>query len=265
MEVHAISIGKKPKARVLFAGGAMSQGPFEPTHSFPYNRLLAAASGSNGQMVTGAKVKVAIVSGVRLVRESLTLSLRDRDGIVLVEAVGPDPEGIARIAAATPDVVLVDLSHTEPAAIASQLKISCSKAKLVAFALAEIDDHVFACAAAGFSGYVPCEGGAEELYRALIDAANGRMHCAPHIAAAMFHRLSVLLQRRPAPAVLLPLTTRENEIMILADEGRSNKEIARLLQISNATVKNHIHNILQKLQVGRRGEAAARLRTTRLA
>jgi two-component system nitrate/nitrite response regulator NarL len=242
----------------------MSQGPFEPTHGCQYNRPLAAASGSNDQIVTAAKIKVAIASAVRLVRESLTLSLRDRDGIVVVDAVGLDPEGIARIAAATPDVVLVDLSHTEPAATTNLLKVSCSKAKLVAFALAEIDDDVFACAAAGFSGYVPCEGGADELYRALIDAAGGRMHCAPHIAAAMFSRLSVLVQQRPALAVLPSLTARENEIMILAEEGRSNKEIARRLQISAATVKNHIHNILQKLQVGRRGEAVARLRTTRL-
>ena len=56
---------------------------------------------------------------------------------------------------------------------------------------------------------------------------------------------------------------RENEIITLAKEGRSNKEIARQLRISVATVKNHMHNILQKLQVGRRGEAVARLRITR--
>jgi DNA-binding NarL/FixJ family response regulator len=150
----------------------MSQTPFEPTHGFPYNCPLAAASGSNDQRVTAAKVKVGIVSGVRLVRESLTLSLRGRDGIVVVDAVGLDPEGIARITAAAPDVVLVDIGHTEPAAIVSLLKVSCSKAKLVAFALAETDYHVFACAAAGFSGYVPCEGGADELYGALIDAVS---------------------------------------------------------------------------------------------
>jgi DNA-binding CsgD family transcriptional regulator len=59
------------------------------------------------------------------------------------------------------------------------------------------------------------------------------------------------------------LTAREGEVLALAEEGRSNKEIARHLRISSATVKNHIHNILQKLQVGRRGEAVARLRACR--
>jgi DNA-binding NarL/FixJ family response regulator len=198
-----------------------------------------------------------------LVREGLVASLRDRDGIIVVAAVNLDSEGIARIAALAPDVVLVDLGYADGSAMARLLQSACSEAKLVAFALAEIEDDVFACAAAGFSGYVPRESGADELYRALIDAAEGLMNCAPHIAAAMFSRLSDLLRQRPARMALPSLTARESEILVLAEEGRSNKEIARHLRISSATVKNHVHNILQKLQVGRRGEAVARLRACR--
>ncbi len=219
------------------------------------------ASGKRG--VIAAKTGVVIASSVRLVREGLVASLRDRDGIVVIDAVNLDPDGIARIAAIAPDVVLVDLGHTDPTAVTPLLKIACSEAKLVAFALAEINDDVFACAAAGFSGYVPREGGADELYRALMDAAGGRMNCAPHITAAMFSRLSDLLQKMPARMALPALTARESEILALAEEGISNKEIARNLRISSATVKNHIHNILLKLQVGRRGEAVARLRACR--
>jgi two-component system, NarL family, nitrate/nitrite response regulator NarL len=86
------------------------------------------------------------------------------------------------------------------------------------------------------------------------------MRCAPHIAAAMFARLTNLL-REAEPLPSLPsLSQRESEILILADQGRSNKEIARQLSISAATVKNHMHNLLQKLQVSRRGQATARLR-----
>jgi DNA-binding NarL/FixJ family response regulator len=241
----------------------MPQGlQFEPNYGFGHDRPIETASGSNDQ-IAPAKVRVAIVSAVRLVRESLTLNLRERDGINVIDAVGLDPQEIARIATAMPDVVLVDLGRTEPAAIGALFKVSCSKAKLVAFALAEVDEDVFACAAAGFSGYVPSDGGTDEVYRAMIGAANGRMHCAPHIAAAMFSRLSVLTQQQPARAALHSLTAREKEIMGLAEDGRSNKEIARQLRISAATVKNHIHNILQKLHVGRRGEAVARLRNTR--
>jgi two-component system nitrate/nitrite response regulator NarL len=227
--------------------------------SGPFPALCA--SGERG--VITAKTRVVIASSVRLVREGLVASLGDRDGIVVIDAVNLDPDGIARIAAIAPDVVLVDLGHADPTAVTPLLKIACSEAKLVAFALAEVDDDVFACAAAGFSGYVPRESGADELYRALMDAAGGRMNCAPHITAAMFSRLSHLLQKLPARIALPALTTRESEILALAEEGISNKEIARHLRISSATVKNHIHNILLKLQVGRRGEAVARLRACR--
>ena len=89
------------------------------------------------------------------------------------------------------------------------------------------------------------------------------MRCAPHIAAAMFRRLADFLREARPQASLPPLTVRESEILALAEEGRSNKEIARDLTISCATVKNHMHNILQKLQVSRRGQAVARLRSCR--
>jgi DNA-binding NarL/FixJ family response regulator len=67
------------------------------------------------------------------------------------------------------------------------------------------------------------------------------------------------LREPDAPEALPYLTSRESEILALVEEGRSNKDIARQLAISSATVKNHMHNILQKLQVSRRGQAAARL------
>src|SRR5262249_29027483 len=157
-------------------------------------------------------------------REGLVASLRDRDGIVVIDAVKLDREGVARIAAVAPDVVLVDVGHSDAMAMARLLKIACSEAKLVAFALAEIDDDGFAWARAGVSGYGPRESGDDELYGALIDAAGGRMNCAPHITAAMFSRLSNLLQQRPARMALPSLTARESEVLTLAEDGKSNKE-----------------------------------------
>jgi len=208
-------------------------------------------------------VRLIIASPVRLVREGLTAALNGRDGVCVVDAVPLDRGGIAIIAGCSPDVVLVDLGQVDAVAAAQLIKAASPGAKLVAFALDEIDDDVFACAAAGFSGYVPRESGAEELPRALIDAMDGRMNCAPHIVAAMFTRLSGLLRQAGAPAPLPSLTARESEILALAEHGRSNKEIARQLGISGATVKNHVHNILQKLQVSRRGQAVAQLRMHR--
>jgi two-component system nitrate/nitrite response regulator NarL len=202
-------------------------------------------------------VRVIIASPVRLVREGMVASLRGREGVVVADAVDVDAPGIATIADAEPDVVLVDVGERDPVALGRLIKAANPRARLVAFPLDESDDRVFACAAAGFSGYVPRESGAEELHRAVVDAIEGRMHCAPHIAAAMFSRLADFLQE-PLPPPLPSLTSRESEILALVDQGCSNKDIARRLAISSATVKNHMHNILQKLQVSRRGEAAAR-------
>ena len=172
---------------------------------------------------------------------------------------------MASIANTKPDIVLVDLGHTAPAAAARLIREASSGAKLVAFALDETGDQVFACAAAGFCGYVPRQSSADELYGALADAMAGRMQCAPHITAAMFSYLAGLLRELEPPAALPALSSRESEILALVARGRSNQEIARQLAISAATVKNHMHNILQKLQVSRRGEAAARLRLSHAA
>jgi DNA-binding NarL/FixJ family response regulator len=204
-------------------------------------------------------IRLVIASSVRLVREGMMATLRDRDGIVVADTVDLSPPGITRIAGAEPDVVLVDIGEVNPITVGRLIKTASPGAKLVAFPLDEIDDRVFECAAAGFSGYVPRDSGAEELHRVLMDVLEGRMHCPPHIAAAMFNRLAAFLQEPETSEALPSLTSREREILALVRQGRSNKDIARQLAISSATVKNHMHNILQKLKVSRRGQAAARL------
>jgi len=208
-------------------------------------------------------IRLIIASPVHLVGDGLAATLRCR--AIVVDVIDLGPQGIAKIADAQPDVVLVDLGQTDLVAAARAIKAVCLRARLVAFALDETNDQVFTCAAAGYCGYVPRESGAGELYRALVDTVEGRLHCAPQIAAAMFTRLAGLL-REPDPQAPLPnLSSRESKILALVEQGRSNKEIARQLAISAATVKNHMHNILHKLQVSRRGQAAARLRGSRAA
>jgi len=84
--------------------------------------------------------------------------------------------------------------------------------------------------------------------------------CSPRVAGALLRRIAALATDGRSDRVPAHLTNREREIMGLIDEGLSNKEIAKRLRIEVATVKNHVHNILEKLQVHRRGEAAARVR-----
>ena len=111
---------------------------------------------------------------------------------------------------------------------------------------------MIACAAAGFVAYVPRDADAGELHRTILDALQGRTR----IAAALF---STFAGHAGVPnGALAPLTRRENEVLALARHGYSNKVIARDLAISPATVKNHMHSILRKLQANGRGEAVAK-------
>jgi two-component system, NarL family, nitrate/nitrite response regulator NarL len=205
--------------------------------------------------------RILIASNVRLVREGLSRSLRGRDDLVVLGAVDLKSKHSAFSHHQQPDVVVIDTHGLDIVAVAAGMRLAWPGAILVAFAVAELDTDVLACAEAGFSGFVLREGGANELYRAIVDAANGRVRCAPQITAAMFGRLAEFAQNRAAAALPSVLTAREGEIIALSNKGCSNKEVARRLRISDATVKNHMHNIFQKLGVNGRGEAAAVMRT----
>jgi DNA-binding NarL/FixJ family response regulator len=163
-----------------------------------------------------ANIRVAIASPVHLVREGLAASLRHRPRLLLVDLVDLDQRGVATIAETKPDIVLVDLGQTTPAAAARLIREASPGAKLIAFALDETGDQVFACAAAGFCGYVPRQSSVDELYGALIDAMAGRMQCAPHITAAMSgadfaggaHGVVTLISTGRQPRVFRPYRTR---------------------------------------------------------
>ena len=208
-------------------------------------------------------IRLFVVSGVRLVRESLARSVQTRRRIdmTVVGCAGFAEAEAACLAEFKPDVILVDLAGPEGMAAAQTLRSLSPTSKLIAFSLADTVDDVFSCAAAGFSGYVTREAGVDELLGAVVRAArDGQLTCSPHIAAALYNQLADRLNP-PKPEIGgSALTVRERQVLMLSNEGLSNKEIARRLQLSPATVKNHIHSILQKLKVERRGQAAARMR-----
>jgi len=100
----------------------------------------------------------------------------------------------------------------------------------------------------------------DDLVNTIHSVARGELLCSPRIAATLFRALHAQGSRPDGDRLALTLTAREREIAPLIDRGLSNKEIAAQLRIEVATVKNHVHNLLEKLQVASRGEAAARLR-----
>lgn len=119
---------------------------------------------------------------------------------------------------------------------------------------------MLACAEAGVSGFVSRNGSIHDVVTAVHCAVRNELVCSPRIAALLFSRVAAAGSKRLVDRDNDALIRREHEIVSLIMQGLSNKEISRQLRIQNATVKNHIHNILSKLQVRRRGEVAARIR-----
>jgi len=157
--------------------------------------------------------------------------------------------------------VLLDLSMPGAAATARAFREAAPEAGIVGIAVAEADDPaVVACAEEGVAGYVPRGASLDELLATVGRVEAGEAPAAPWIVAAAFRRLAELSAERRGRYPGARLTPREQEVAGLLECGLSNSDIAKQLCIELPTVKNHVHNILRKLQVRRRGEAVARLR-----
>ena len=201
-----------------------------------------------------------VVSDVRLYREGLAASLAQRHGLVIARTAN-NLDDVARVDECDPDVIVLDMSGPGSLAAIRRVSASSVRARVIAFAVEETERDVLLCAEAGAAGFVPCDGTIDDLVNTIHSVARGELLCSPRIAATLFRALHSQGLRPDGERLSLTLTAREREIAPLIDRGLSNKEIAAHLRIEVATVKNHVHNLLEKLQVASRGEAAARLRT----
>jgi two-component system, NarL family, nitrate/nitrite response regulator NarL len=205
-----------------------------------------------------SEVRVLVVCGVRVFRDLLAAALAANRGIRIVGAVADLTSEVPCSYGSDPDVVLIDAMSWPEASTLRRLSQE-EVPRVIVLGIAEVEDEVIACAEAGISGYVAREGSVTELVSAIHSAARGEFSCPPNITAGIIRRLATLASRDAVDKSAL-LTAREREIIDLVDQGLSNKEIANHLRIQLPTVKNHIHNLLEKLGVGRREDAAAVLR-----
>ena len=182
---------------------------------------------------------------------------------VVGAAADPD-EILAQAARFQPDVILVQLTAPHGPAVLRPFADAAPSAKVVALGVPDAEKTIIACAEAGAAGYLLEHESLDDLVATIERAARGEVSCSPRIAATLFRRIGELAAERGVRAAEARLSPRELEIVDLIDRGLSNKEIALCLSIEVRTVKNHVHNILEKLQVRRRGEAAAWARDRRL-
>jgi two-component system nitrate/nitrite response regulator NarL len=206
----------------------------------------------------GGAIGIVVLSDVRFVRDAL-VAIFERSGKLDILGVAAElgaafEQSIAR----HPDIVLIDTNLPDGFATVRLIKQRAPQVRIVALALAEREDEVIAWAEAGVSGYIPRSAALNEVVDILQGAMRGEQVCSPRVASGLVRRLAIGAGREQPE--LVPLTRRELEIVQLINEGLSNKEIAHRLKIGLATAKSHVHNVLGKLGLGRRSQAAQWMR-----
>ena len=203
--------------------------------------------------------KVLVVSDVRLFREGIAAVLTSTSlkvvGAVALDRLAP------YCAMLTPDAVLVDAQILRTSGTLGAFGLSPSSV-VIGFGVSDSAEDILACAGSGLSGFVGTDASAEDIVLAVEGTLRGEFPCPPKLARILLQKLSSLAQSGATGrgGTGERLTNRELAVARLLDQGHSNKEIARQLNIGVTTVKNHLHNIFEKLDVHRRGEAAAALR-----
>jgi two-component system, NarL family, nitrate/nitrite response regulator NarL len=209
-------------------------------------------------------IRVLVVMDIPFYREGLRELLARSDGIEVVGAVSGVEEVEKATRAGMPHVVLLDIGALDVDMMLERLPQMPVAPRIVALAVAETPQDVTRWAEAGVAGYVPRTASSEDLIQALKDVVRDEVRCPPRIAATLMRRLATLAaSAQPAPTTRAVLTDREQEVLALLADGLPNKVIAARLQIQPATAKNHVHNILHKLELHGRVEAAAVLNRER--
>jgi DNA-binding NarL/FixJ family response regulator len=204
-------------------------------------------------------IRAFVVSDVRFYREGLGRVLASTDYIVVLGSAGGTDGGLRQVAELQPDVVLLDTAMADGVWMAQRLADAAPEAKIVALAVPQTEEDLIALVEAGVLGYVTREQSLDEVIAAIGSVVRDETACSPMMRTLVVKRVRALAAEF-RPGVRAHLTRRQREILELIAQGLSNKEIARELNIERATVKNHVHSILEKLQVQTRAAAVAQAR-----
>jgi two-component system, NarL family, nitrate/nitrite response regulator NarL len=210
-------------------------------------------------------VNVIIIAETTFYREGLALALGQLGCCEVVAAVARPAELEPELAARPHGVVLLDIANTADGPdVVAALRSGNPGLRIIALGVSEHESDIVAYAEAGATGYLTRENSITELVCTIESVAKGEMRCSPRIAGALSRRVAELAADLQPTVPDHGLSRREAEIAVLLEQGLSNQEISRRLCIALATVKNHVHNILDKLGLQGRADAAAWARRQRL-
>ena len=215
----------------------------------------ASAPGSG----PGEPIRVLVVDDHALFRRGLEMVLGQEPDIAVVGEAGDGAEALELASALLPDIVLMDVRMPRRSGIeaCSAIKDVVPSAKIVMLTISDDEADLYEAVKAGASGYLLKEISIDEVAAAIRSVAGGQSLISPSMASKLLAEFAMMIkkgderQQVPAPR----LTDRELEVLKLVARGLNNRDIAKELFISENTVKNHIRNILEKLQLHSRMEA----------
>jgi len=202
-------------------------------------------------------IRIVIADDHPLYREGVARSLQD-DPEIEVVGQGQDAISAAELTESLlPDVVLLDLSMPGGGGIAALRRIMEMEVppKVAMLTASEEDDDVMQALKAGALGYILKGVGSRDLVTVVKDIARGQSYVSPTLAARILNAMRAGAAPRPANPID-DLSKREEDILRLVADGKSNKEVGRVLDLQEKTVKHYMTSILQKLHVRNRTEAA---------
>jgi two-component system, NarL family, nitrate/nitrite response regulator NarL len=204
-------------------------------------------------------VNVIVLSPIRIFGDGLAACFNCRSDISVVAVINDLARLRESLETTDSEVVVIDVTQGIDLFDVRTIATQFPDVPLLALGLNEQRQEVISCGCKGFAGYIPRDASIDVLCNTLRDVVAGRLTCPPDISCGL---LRALFRRSPPPedsAVDLALTRRESEVLGLLGRGLSNKEIGSELCLSVATVKHHVHHLLEKLKLQRRTQAMRRV------
>ncbi len=215
------------------------------------------------EIVPCSSIRVFLMMENRLLREALIRLLRKRSDLVIVGEDWPADATACHVLDNQFDVLLIDsFQATWPAAKIARETGGRAAYKAVLIGMEPDEELFMAAVRSGVMGYLLKDASASELVAAVRAVYRGEAVCPPQLCSTLFHFVAHIIEetsvKRSAPRP--DLTIRQQQLMVLVAKGLTNKEIASHLNLSEFTVRNHIHRILKQVDVGSRGEAVEAIR-----
>lgn len=203
-------------------------------------------------------IRLLIVDNHTLFRQGLVSLLQSEPGLEVIGEASSGEETLQLIPQLQPDMVLMDVKMPGIGGVEATRRLmeSMPQARILMLTVSEEEESLFAAIQAGARGYILKNADADELLEAIRRVHSGEAMVSPSMTIRLFQALRSGGVPAPLPNDL-PLTPRELDVFHLLARGASNREIAETLTISENTVKTHVRNILEKLELGNRTEVAA--------